>query len=176
MRTISGTRCGPFYYGAPSNRSAAPGLVINSQPTVPSMLCSDHGQAASYRFVRTPISSVLDFLTRCRLLITNPPKLPMTSFLDSFQVGCPPPFRIALRWCSDRSGRWNERFDCHKIESALFVDLGNAMNRDTPVDSAISDYREFPLSSPLASYLLCLWTQRIVGSGREFAQRVLPDG
>ncbi len=36
--------CGPFYYGAPTNRSAAPGLVINSQPTVTSMLCSDHGQ------------------------------------------------------------------------------------------------------------------------------------
>jgi AraC-like DNA-binding protein len=50
------------------------------------------------------------------------------------------------------------------------------MNRDTPVDSAISDYREFPPPSPLASYLLCLWTQRIVGSRREFAQRVLPDG
>src|SRR5258706_14985155 len=43
MRTISGKWCGPFYYGAPTNRSAAPGLVINSQPTVTSMLCSDHG-------------------------------------------------------------------------------------------------------------------------------------
>jgi AraC-like DNA-binding protein len=50
------------------------------------------------------------------------------------------------------------------------------MNRDACVDSAVSDYREFPPPSPLASYLLCLWTQRIVGSRGEFAQRVLPDG
>ena len=50
------------------------------------------------------------------------------------------------------------------------------MNHDACVDSAVSDYREFPPPSPLASYLLCLWTQRIVGSRAEFAQRVLPDG
>jgi len=50
------------------------------------------------------------------------------------------------------------------------------MNRDACVDTAVSDYREFPPPSPLASYLLCLWTQRVVGSRGEFSQRVLPDG
>ncbi|HXA00201.1 MAG TPA: AraC family transcriptional regulator [Candidatus Dormibacteraeota bacterium] len=50
------------------------------------------------------------------------------------------------------------------------------MNRDACVDTAVSDYREFPPPSALASYLLCLWTQRIVGSRGEFSQRVLPDG
>jgi hypothetical protein len=50
------------------------------------------------------------------------------------------------------------------------------MNRDACVNGPISDYREFPPPSPLANYLLCLWTQRIVGSPGEFAQRVLPDG
>jgi AraC-like DNA-binding protein len=50
------------------------------------------------------------------------------------------------------------------------------MNRDAGVDSAISDYREFQPPSLLANYCLCLWTQRIVGSRGEFAQRVLPDG
>jgi hypothetical protein len=29
---------------------------------------------------------VLDFLMRCRLHITNPPKLPITPFLDNFRV------------------------------------------------------------------------------------------
>ncbi len=51
-----------------------------------------------------------------------------------------------------------------------------SMNRNACTDSAASDYSEFPPPSPLASYLLCLWTQRITGSGAEFAQRVLPDG
>src|SRR5271165_3048572 len=50
------------------------------------------------------------------------------------------------------------------------------MNHDADVDSAISDYREFQPPSLLANYCLCLWTQRIVGSRGEFAQRVLPDG
>jgi AraC-like DNA-binding protein len=50
------------------------------------------------------------------------------------------------------------------------------MNRDPRADGVVSDYREFLPPSPLASYLLCLWTQRIVGSRGEFAQRVLPDG
>jgi len=50
------------------------------------------------------------------------------------------------------------------------------MNRDACVDTAVSDYREFPPPSPLAGYLLCLWTQKIVGSRGEFSQRVLPDG
>src|SRR5258708_24657242 len=50
------------------------------------------------------------------------------------------------------------------------------MNRDACTDSAVSDYREFPPPSALASYLLCLWTQGIVGSRGEFAERVLPDG
>jgi AraC-like DNA-binding protein len=52
---------------------------------------------------------------------------------------------------------------------------GNAMNRDARMGGAISDYREFTPPPRLAGYLLCLWTQRIVGSGGEFAQRVLPD-
>lgn len=50
------------------------------------------------------------------------------------------------------------------------------MTRDGFVDSPVSDYREFSPPSPLANYLLCLWTQRITGSHGEFAQRVLPDG
>jgi AraC-like DNA-binding protein len=50
------------------------------------------------------------------------------------------------------------------------------MNPDACADSAVYHYREFPPPSPLAGYLLCLWTQRLVGSRREFAHRVLPDG
>jgi AraC-like DNA-binding protein len=49
------------------------------------------------------------------------------------------------------------------------------MNRDAFAD-AVSDYCEFQPPPPLANYLLCLWTQRIVGGREAFAQRVLPDG
>ena len=45
------------------------------------------------------------------------------------------------------------------------------MNRE----DAVSDYREFPPSLPLAKYLICLWTQTVTGSREEFEQRVLPD-
>jgi AraC-like DNA-binding protein len=53
--------------------------------------------------------------------------------------------------------------------------MDNAVHHDVSADTAVSDYREFPPPAPLAGYLLCLWTQTILGSRGEFAQRVLPD-
>ena len=53
--------------------------------------------------------------------------------------------------------------------------MDNAVQHDASADTAVSDYREFPPPAPLAGYLLCLWTQTILGSRSEFAQRVLPD-
>jgi len=53
--------------------------------------------------------------------------------------------------------------------------MDNAAHRHVSADTAVSDYREFPPPAPLAGYLLCLWTQTILGSRGEFAQRVLPD-
>jgi hypothetical protein len=50
------------------------------------------------------------------------------------------------------------------------------MNRDIYVDRAVSDYREFRTCSPLASHLVCLWTQSIIGPHGAYAHRVLPDG
>ncbi len=85
------------------------------------------------------------------------------------------PFRIALKRFSERSGRWYEPFDCHKIEGALSPTMDHAVHHDASADTALSDYREFPPPAPLAGYLLCLWTQTILGSRGEFAQRVLPD-
>ena len=49
------------------------------------------------------------------------------------------------------------------------------MHHDASADTVVSDYHEFPPPAPLAGYLLCLWTQTILGSRGEFAQRVLPD-
>jgi AraC-like DNA-binding protein len=42
--------------------------------------------------------------------------------------------------------------------------------------AVVSEYREFPPPAPLASHLLCLWTQSVAGSGSPYAHRVLPDG
>jgi AraC-like DNA-binding protein len=53
--------------------------------------------------------------------------------------------------------------------------MDNVLHHDASADTAVSDYREFPPPAPLAGYLLCLWTQTILGSRGEFAQRVLPD-
>ena len=50
------------------------------------------------------------------------------------------------------------------------------MNSDADVVSAVSDYNEYSPPLPLARHLVCLWTQKILGSRDEFAQRVLPDG
>jgi AraC-like DNA-binding protein len=50
------------------------------------------------------------------------------------------------------------------------------MNSDANVVSAVSDYNEYSPPLPLARHLVCLWTQKILGSRDEFAQRVLPDG
>jgi AraC-like DNA-binding protein len=50
------------------------------------------------------------------------------------------------------------------------------MNGDADVVSAVSDYSEYSPPLPLARHLVCLWTQKILGSRDEFAQRVLPDG
>jgi AraC-like DNA-binding protein len=50
------------------------------------------------------------------------------------------------------------------------------MNGDADVVSAVSDYSEYSPPLPLARHLVCLWTQKILGSRHEFAQRVLPDG
>ena len=49
------------------------------------------------------------------------------------------------------------------------------MNGDADVASAVSDYTEYSPPLPLARHLVCLWTQEILGSRDEFAQRVLPD-
>jgi hypothetical protein len=49
------------------------------------------------------------------------------------------------------------------------------MNRDTDAGGVVSDYREFPLPSPLAGHLLCFWTQTITGTRDVFVHRVLPD-
>jgi AraC-like DNA-binding protein len=49
-------------------------------------------------------------------------------------------------------------------------------NRDVNVVSADSDYREYSPPLPLATHLVCLWTQTILGSGEAFTQRVMPDG
>jgi AraC-like DNA-binding protein len=49
------------------------------------------------------------------------------------------------------------------------------MSRDALAGSPVSDYREFLPPMPLADHLVCLWTQAIVGSAKQFAQRVLPD-
>ena len=53
---------------------------------------------------------------------------------------------------------------------------GRVINRDLRLGNAVSDYREFLPTLPLAGYLLCLWTQTVTGSRDEFEQRVLPDG
>jgi AraC-like DNA-binding protein len=50
------------------------------------------------------------------------------------------------------------------------------MNGDADVTTAVSDYTEYSPPLPLARHLVCLWTQKILGSRDEFAQRVLPDG
>jgi AraC-like DNA-binding protein len=49
-------------------------------------------------------------------------------------------------------------------------------NHVVNVDSAVSDYREYSPPLPLATHLVCLWTQTILGSGEAFTQRVMPDG
>jgi AraC-like DNA-binding protein len=49
------------------------------------------------------------------------------------------------------------------------------MNRGVDVETAVSDYHEFPPPSLLRKYLVCLWTQTITGSEVEFEQHVLPD-
>ena len=41
-------------------------------------------------------------------------------------------------------------------------------------DTASSHYREFAAPPPLASHVVCLWTQTILGSG-EYVHRILPD-
>ena len=50
------------------------------------------------------------------------------------------------------------------------------MNDDVELASAVSDYTEYSPPLPLARHLVCLSTQKILGSRDEFAQRVLPDG
>ena len=51
------------------------------------------------------------------------------------------------------------------------------MNGDADVaDALVSDYAEYSPPLPIARHLVCLWTQKILGSRDEFAQRVLPDG
>jgi AraC-like DNA-binding protein len=61
-------------------------------------------------------------------------------------------------------------------ENAYGASGALTMDGDMQVDSAVSDYREFPPPAVLAGHLLCLWTQTIAGKDNEFAQRVLPDG
>jgi AraC-like DNA-binding protein len=50
------------------------------------------------------------------------------------------------------------------------------MNGDADVATAVSDYTEYSPPLPLARHLVCLWTQKILGSRDQFRQRVLPDG
>jgi AraC-like DNA-binding protein len=51
------------------------------------------------------------------------------------------------------------------------------MNREVGVETAVSDYREFPPPLPLARHLLCLWTSMNTGSGDESTHpMVVPDG
>jgi AraC-like DNA-binding protein len=49
------------------------------------------------------------------------------------------------------------------------------MNRDVHTAGAISGYREFRPRAPLASHVLCLWTQSILGTQGIYSHRVLPD-
>ena len=49
------------------------------------------------------------------------------------------------------------------------------MNGDVELARAVSDYTEYSPPLALARHLVCLWTQKILGSQDEFAQRVLPD-
>jgi hypothetical protein len=49
------------------------------------------------------------------------------------------------------------------------------MNRDVHIAAATSDYREFRPPEPLASHVLCLWTQAILGTQGIYSHRVLPD-
>jgi AraC-like DNA-binding protein len=51
------------------------------------------------------------------------------------------------------------------------------MNREVPVDTVVSDYREYPPPLPLARHILCLWTSTIMRSGDESTHPVVvPDG
>ncbi len=49
------------------------------------------------------------------------------------------------------------------------------IDRDVHKAGAISDYREFRPPAPLASHVLCLWTQSILGRQGIYVHRVLPD-
>lgn len=50
------------------------------------------------------------------------------------------------------------------------------MKQNTGASHSASEYREFAPIPALGRDILCLWEQRIVGSEREYAHRVLPDG
>ena len=50
------------------------------------------------------------------------------------------------------------------------------MSIDSHLFATYSVYREFPVSSQLATRFLCFWTQNIVGLKGDYQHRVLPDG